>query len=371
METKKYTPNENENENERNYYSYRGKHFMTSEPEKDLLNYSNIHICAYTINNDGKYPFQRFLLVKEPHETELRLPNIPLLKIMGVDEFLNFAKVVLFGMMMLPDYELYNEQLEFNGFYEFDNNLYLFFDISKCNIQICDIYSTSFLWLALVDEIINYKNLCNIPINIDVTRLLEFNCELYFLTDENDNIYEIPILSYVGKPENKLNLTYVFGESAKDKSSLLGPHYYFTDFVNAVREGCNNDNEISEVKYGAYKKGGIVRFAIFQGLTKYVENHPNDPIDESDTKKQRLDDALLDINMERLTMRISDHHGKWSQNYDSTFLGDIELDNGTHMKNVPMLVVKDYKQQIPLSYHYVRKTIPDDLFNSSTNYKIL
>ncbi len=35
-----------------------------------------------------------------------------------------------------------------------------------------------------------------------------------------------------------------------------------------------------------------------------------DSIDNSETKKQRLKDTILDQNFERLTMRISDYDGK-------------------------------------------------------------
>ena len=42
------------------------------------------------------------------------------------------------------------------------------------------------------------------------------------------------------------------------------------------------------------KKGGIIRFALFMGNTKYVENAPNDSIDESEIKKYRLTDNELD-----------------------------------------------------------------------------
>ena len=69
----------------------------------------------------------------------------------------------------------------------------------------------------------------------------------------------------------------------------------------------------------------------------------------------RLQDETLDTNYERLTMRISDYDGKWAQNFDSCYLGHIELDNGKYLKNTPIIVVKDYNQQIPLSYHYNKK----------------
>ena len=40
--------------------------------------------------------------------------------------------------------------------------------------------------------------------------------------------------------------------------------------------------------------------------------------------------------------------------YGSVYLGNLELDNGTYL-NKQLFVVKEYDQQIPLSYHFVNK----------------
>ena len=127
-------------------------------------------------------------------------------------------------------------------------------------------------------------------------------------------------------------------------------------FRNICKELYNSLKEMQTVKKEesckTQREKGIVRFAIFLGLTKYIENHLNDPEDASDIKKQRLLDESIDQSIERLTMRISDHDGKWSANYDSAYLGKIELDNGIYLHN-KILALKEYTQQIPLSFHYV------------------
>jgi len=41
------------------------------------------------------------------------------------------------------------------------------------------------------------------------------------------------------------------------------------------------------------------------------------------------------------------------------------LDDGTLLQDTPMLVVKEYKQQIPLSSHYIDKTKLHQNFNSN------
>ena len=95
---------------------------------------------------------------------------------------------------------------------------------------------------------------------------------------------------------------------------------------------------------------------------KYIENHPNDPIDESEIKKERLLDSKLDQTIEKLTMRITDHDGIWAIGYDTAYIGNIELDNGASLLSTPFIVTKIYEQQTSLSYHYVHKKIFPEQF---------
>jgi len=360
----------------KNYYNYNAATNLKLELKAPLYYYDNIYICSYTINNDGKYPFIRYLLTNSITDENLTFPKVEIFQNFNVEELKNYIKVYLFSLLILFDFEKFNEDIEFNGFFVSNNNLYIFIDITKCNIQIYDIYKNNNLWLALIDEIVNQKHLCNIPINQKVTNFFIFNDKFCFLLDKNNKSYEIPTVSYVGKHENKLNFTYTFGETMSNKNSIFGPFYYFTDYYTAFKDGgwsksgkpeYKNNILLTDDDKGRYTKGGIIRFAIFVGNTKYFENYPNDPIDTSEIKLQRLEDESLNQNTERLTMKISDHNGIWANDYDSVYLGNIELDNGT-LINENILVVKDYNQQIPLSYHYINK---ETLIKTCTDYSIL
>jgi hypothetical protein len=199
------------------------------------------------------------------------------------------------------------------------------------------------------------------------------NKSINYIYNDKYEPYEIPIVGYVGKPTpEKMNFVLTFGESAKNKSAILGPYYYFTDFYHAIRQGgWSNDYKPEKIhdklttdhENGRYLKGGIVRFALFCGKTKYIENMPNDPNDESEIKKQRIQDTTLNRNHELLTLRISDHDGLWTNLYDSAYLSNIELDDGTILEDTPVLVIKEYNQQIPLSSHYIDKTKLNEKFN--------
>jgi hypothetical protein len=344
MENKEIMDNDEYNPEPVMYYNYEGKSHLKLELNKDISSYNEINIFAYTVNVRGIAPFKQVILSKSGINNNLTFPKVPIFKNLETIELIEYTKFCLYGFLMFENYEIYNELVIFDGFYEYNKNLYLFFDITKCEIELYDIYKNSNLWFCLIDEIVNHKNICNIKICHTVTEIFNYESDLCFLADENDNYYDIPIVGFVSKPEKKLNYTYIFGEIKGDKNNILGPYYYFKDFYNAFKEGNDNSTE--------FIKMGIVRFAIFVGNVKYIENYPNDQIDESETKKLRLLDQSLDQCLERLTIRITDHDGKWADKYNSVYLGNVELDDGNFL-NKRIIVVKEYQQQVPLSFHYI------------------
>lgn len=317
------------------FYNYKGKFLFNYHFTQSVTSYKNINICAYNINTTGKHPFQQFILIKSINDT-IEFPSVIVYTDFNSDELINYTKVCLFGLLSIDDFEKFNDVVDFNGYYEYNNNLYLFFDITNCKENITSTNKNNNLWLSLIDEIVNHKNVYNIKIATEVTDFFIQNNDMCFLVNENHINYEIPVVSYVSKEKSKTNFTYIFGETARDKNSLLGSYFYFTDLNNALK---NNEES-------------VIRFALFLGTTKYIQNLKNDAIDTSEIKSQRLNDNNLDKKMEYLTIRISDHDGKWTEIYDSVYVGNIILDDDTVLQNTPIIVLKTYEQQIPLTYHY-------------------
>ena len=347
MENKEIMDNDEYNPEPVKYYNYIGKSHLKLELNNDISSYSEINIFAYNINVKGVAPFKQVILSKSGINNNLTFPKVPIFKNFETNELIEYTKFYLYGLLMFEKYEIFNEMIIFDGFYEYNKNLYLFFDITKCDVELYDIYKNTNLWFCLIHEIVNYKNICNIKICDTVTEIFNYESDLCFLADENNNYYDIPIVGFVSKPDKRLNYTYIFGEIKGDKNNILGPYYYFKDFYNAFQEGNDALKNSTE-----FIKMGIVRFAIFVGKVKYIENYPNDEVDESETKKCRLLDSNLDQSLEYLTIRITDHDGKWADKYNSVYLGNVELDDGNFF-NKQMIVVKEYEQQIPLSFHYI------------------
>ena len=72
-----------------------------------------------------------------------------------------------------------------------------------------------------------------------------------------------------------------------------------------------------------------------------------------------------------MTLRISDHDSIWSKTHDSLYLGKLELDDGSFIKEYPIIVTSNYNQQVSLSIHYLNKSKLGNEFNSQIDYAIL
>jgi len=369
------------------FYNYMALDKLVSNiDDTTLSNCPVIKICAYEIKNNGTTPYLKYLLHKDDFSESLLFPLLPLTYTnVNCKNVIKMSTLKLFTLLQLSNYTEFESKVCCNGFLiEDDQEIHIFFDLTECKLQIDDIYRINPMWFTLLDEIINQRNVCNFFIEGSVTNFFTNNNDFIYLKNKKGDNYELPIVAYIGMNGinyNKVNFTYTFGTAAKDKTAMLGPYFYFTDFKNSIRQGgwsetgapVKNDDLvlITDNEYGRYKKGSIVRFALFLGKMKMVENLPNDESDSSLTKKERLEDINLDKHMEMLTMRISDHDGKWSENYNSVFVGKIELDNGEYLKNTPIYILKEYEQQIPLSFHFIDKSYLHEKYDENSDYLII
>jgi hypothetical protein len=330
---------------ESKFYTYNVRDIMLTNIEDvvDIKKTKHIFICPYEINNEGKYPFLKFLLCKNIFD-KLDFLQMSLIneKVIISENIKELTKKYLNEIVGYENYMNFTEKLIINGFYVYKGEVFIFVDLTNCKLNINDVYSENKLWFTLMHEIINIKRVCNLHIEPFVTHFFNNNYNFCLLENEKNETYEAPIIGYVGKIESKLKFTYTFGESTKDKNAILGAYYYFTDYKNAIKNAY-------DLSVSSNKNTGIVKFALFAGTTKYIENFSSDNIDNSEIKKQRLEDETLDRNYEQLTVRISDHDGLWSKEADSCYLGNLILENGCYLKDTPLLVLKEYNQQVPLS----------------------
>jgi len=337
---------ENDDENydpiEPNFYQYNAvnKLYSTVYELLDGVQTYKVNICAFEVDNQYKYPFLKYLLYKNKVINKCYFPPFYITRDTTKDIITRATAIVnklLVGLAQAP------EQFMFNGFKVFDDNIYMFFDITKCVIKHVELlWSTNNIWFAIIDEIVNTKTICNIPVDECVTNLFLKTNELCYLQNRQNENYILPVIAYVARDEPKLHFTFVFGVSKSLNSSILGAYYYFTNYKTAL---LTPDDAASNVFQTLFSRG-IVRFALFTEKQKMIQNLPNDPIDGSEIQTEIAHDK-------QLLNRISDPNGAWATDYDSAYIGNILLDDGNYLKNTPIIVVRDYEQQVSLSYHYV------------------
>jgi hypothetical protein len=340
---------------EDNYYYYEAMEHLDQDIDEYLQNNSinKITISAFQINDEKKYPFLSYLLCKNPLDESFNLPCIPLnYTNINTVNIITITQIFLLSVLSLENSKDHLDLLEFKGFYVFNSEIYIFYDLTKSILKIK--YAYDDICFGLISEIVNNQSICNYQINNDVSNFFLNNTDFCFLKNKDDIIHELPIACYVGKSGHMLYFTFIFGVSKSENSALFGPYYYFTNYENAIKQieyECNKNNDSNSKGKTPF---GLIRFALFMEKIKFIQNFQTDKSDDSDIKKERLNDSLLDKNYEALTMRISDHDGMWTNNYDSVFLGNnIELDNGEKIEDVPMIVLKEYEQQLPLSHHVI------------------
>jgi hypothetical protein len=359
----------------------------------NVLSYINVDeviIVPFKINFNSTQPFNTFLLMND----FIDILNFPSVNISYKNDSYDSQEILLrinsylYSILLSNnnsnivnyDMESFMKTVDFKGLYIYENKVYAFVDLTKVEINASLVNRNSLYWFALIDEIVNKNKVCDIPISDDVTDFFMNNNEFIYFKNAKEQQIEIPSVVYTGSHEKTLHFNFTFGNRPSDNNAILSSGFYFTNYTNAFNQGgwsldykTDNDDAVK------YTKGGIIRYALFLGNNLVKMNYPNDTIDESEIKKAKLINSENaektenndDYVYEKMTLRISDHDGLWKQNYDSVYLGKMELDNGEYLRNTPLYVVKDYYNHTPLSYHHINKRTLGSTFDENADYQIM
>jgi hypothetical protein len=307
------------------------KYYKNQQLEESLiydfteeLNFSNqVYICGYNIDTSGIYAFIQILLSKNMNEYDF-------IKI-EKKELLNKStnQAVELCIQKLKMFIEKQDEIEYNyiGSTTNEDNLYVFVEIiGKPDTQILKD-------MCLIDEIINSRSNCDIKINERVTEFFVSNISMFLLYDEENKPIEIPSVMFLSRESVGVQFTRSIEMGKGTAFSIFGPHYYFTNYANVKKEW--NDE--------------LLRFAVFTGKQLVKLNYPEDPIDISRIKKDRLKEKEDVRKYEMLTMRLTDYDSLWSESYDSVYIGDPKLDDDSNMKKTHICCIKDKTRCVLLS----------------------
>lgn len=213
----------------------------------DIPSFNNsktLLICLFQIVTEGLTPFLLYLLHSE------KGTHLQFITMISFDGGKHNKKLTEESVVYMKRQLNTRADISYAGFTETSTNNILF--LKYISLPSCDNYSLSsdYYW-ATTHELVNLKTVMNIPIALTVTDFFIKNPILLQLKNEEDIIYETPVIGYY-ICDNETND--IYRENRIDK---YGKCYYFD--INMPEKqivNCNN----------------IIRAAIFLNRTGLINN---------------------------------------------------------------------------------------------------
>lgn len=320
-----------------------------------LQNMRNVTICGYKMITKSSIPFTKYLMIYNTEKNQFEFPIVYF--DFSIKNILVYIAHYLYKIIcenitrnmrhdigrlkIIDNIDIFKQNITIQGYRLFNERIYLFINLSDVFMKTECNYSNRFMleW-GLFTDFVNCKKIYEKKINDFDCEFVSNNIELFLLKDKNNKIYECPHSGYIGTQSGNENYIFNFGPQKSSCEREFGSCYYFTCYKNIEM-------------YDAF-----VRFAIFYGNSRIIQNFPNDKIDESQVKKNQIafynDSDLQFDNSQyeqlKLTLRITDHDGLWQKTYDSIILSELELDNGDFIQNNLIIGIKSPNNFYPLNY---------------------
>ena len=327
--------------NECSQYEYNIQTTLNTNLKEIPQNTTRVCICIYRIihcrnQQNVQMPFLEYLLYKYPESAkkESNVMIFPFLK-GGASSVKNANEFVK---------KITGQSLKIEGFIEKSSTVFLFYNYSDIEDGVIKrvFYKTkaNTLWWCLIDEICNHKKVLNFPVHPSVYTTFYNNPSLIYLKQKDKRI-DTPIIGYYGNYIKFLPMVAALGQKAA--ISLEGGFedtFFFGSFRKGIRFGAWSPfykekslygKNISDID-GLYNKGGIIRFALFMGKTKVLLDEPYDKISEYVTGKK-----------------------SWKNKYQSVLMASTDFDK-RNINILPEYILKNFEQQVPLTYHEIDKT---------------
>ena len=316
-------------------YSYRGLELL--DTDIDILYQSGaeyVRLVCYHVNTEGKYPFMQFLLYNNygmpflgNYFQEL---DFPLVEITTNDIHTNVNNKIEYFLTNIYCDVTDTTNIKIKGHFKKNNQYYLFVDISNITITPLYLKKTTSTWFGLINEIINNRSVCDIPVSNNVYDLLVSDERFITLNDLENNTFRNADVVYVGSYFKQTEFQSIFGISKQNDN-----YQFLYSIQDAFKNGGWNSSGKSETKFnknitdnawGRYIAGGINRIALLSYLQKNVNN-------------------------------------------ETFHFDDCDLIN-TNVNDKPTAIIKDVNQQVSLSYHRINKQSMGDKWDSNNCYCI-
>jgi len=333
-------------------YNYNISSILKTDISKISKKIQKIFVCVYVIIDSSNrinvpLPYLQYLLFKYKNTNKL-LPNnciFPFIKTKNTNYEKQANKLVN---------KLLDENIKTDGFIESNDCLFFFYNYNSVKKTILNIpykKQNTTLWWSNIDEICNHKKILYFPIHQIVWKLFFNYPKLIYIKNTYNKNIEIPIIGYYGDYYKFIPMIATLGQKIANPRKAYDKFFNVTDFKKAVRYACWTSNYSNRTfgnklitnENGKYKRGGIIRFAVFMNKIFC----PNKWLNQNELDKYQ--------------------HTK---EYDSIYIGRTKKKDGSYISIAPSYIVQNFKQHVPLSIHYVDNSKLPPIWNYDIDFFI-
>ena len=327
--------------------------------KRKMYSIEKVHLCIYNINNILKTPFIEFMMYKYDNDNKDDYKNTMCFPFFNYDidsddNILNIAKKKMKNILSTS-----KDKFKYNGYVCDHTDMYMFFEIGihekvinignlKLAVNMFDNNSTYIF--GAIHEIINLKMIINYKILDHVFNFFYKFPQFIYLYNENMEKYDVPTILFLGHNMESINYKIFMGSSRNSSLAVFGPYYYFSQLSNALRYGVwdqyvKDNKKLYSNKYGKYKNGTLMRYAVF---TKKLHIKMNNKTDDDDNSLTTLQ-MIKTVPSAAKLLKISDRDGEWTKKFDSIYVGihDNVFDRGE------LVAIKDNDNATLLSVHNI------------------
>lgn len=212
-----------------------------------IFPFVTIHLCAYQIRRTtNNNPILQYILHKTEDTDNVGHPVLGFYNktiydgCSGTTNMMDIAWKMM-QVIMLGYTKFQTDDCVYKGFHKNDSDFYVFIDVTSVWVNHHYLSTTDPIWLATVTEIVDTRQICDIPVSETTTALFLAHPELQRLLTYNGDVYPSPIVGYTLEEKSTMDWTMSFG-SQPSHIDALGDEWfkYATTYDECANIDCDN-----------------------------------------------------------------------------------------------------------------------------------
>lgn len=232
--------------------------FVINNDTNRFINYIDFEILAVKANNTAWLPFLSYLMIENCINNHTELTFLKLrIENDKFNNILNIVKQYISDILRIND-ENTIASIKYHGIFIFKKKYFICIDITNISTWYHDLNLKNRLYHVSIDEILNCRKVFDINISPYVNELFISNLSLCYLTNSNDESFEIPSVYYYYSKQSDWKTHVLFYLMPS-----IGKYTYLLDF-----ETLNQELKMLNMKDNKYIG---LRYVVFIGQSNYLK----------------------------------------------------------------------------------------------------